>query len=176
MKRCLRVPLTFYRCVPRSEILYCSSRVEGQTPTDPPHAPTSSSFSPSSPLPPPFTHPTYHPRIPHREVSTPTLYSNLVWIMCRSLAFLKWCRSLCQTSDPASDEVGGGRGGGRRDLKGRGWVGRPTAALPPRVNAKLLSFLFSCYFWESASMGRVGGGCFSLRLKKERKKTTCWLL
>ncbi len=46
--------------------------------------------------------PTPHcPWITCTEISGSTMYSNLVWIMCCSLGFLKWYRSLYQTSVPA---------------------------------------------------------------------------
>lgn len=47
---------------------------------------------------PTLQNPTHHPWITCTEISGSTMYSNLVWIMCCSLGFLKWYRSLYQTS------------------------------------------------------------------------------
>lgn len=47
-------------------------------------------------------HPCHFLQITCTEISGSTMYSNLVWIMCCSLAFLKWYRSLYWTSTLAS--------------------------------------------------------------------------
>lgn len=137
---------------------------------------------PSNPLPHqtpnPLPQPLIRPWITRTEISGSTMYSNLVWIMCCSLGFLKWYRSLYQTSalgppprwSPREVEVcGGGRVDGMFDRRRR------------RVNAKLV-FLFSLLmlFLENMSFfgagegregGREEGGSFSLWLQ-----TKCWLL
>lgn len=113
---------------------------------------------PSNPLPHqtpnPLPQPLIRPWITRTEISGSTMYSNLVWIMCCSLGFLKWYRSLYQTSalgppprwSPREVEVcGGGRVDGMFDRRRR------------RVNAKLV-FLFSLLMLFLENMSFFGGG------------------
>lgn len=55
-------------------------------------------LDPPSPNPHPKPSSSHCPWITCTEISGSTMYSNLVWIMCCSLGFLKWYRSLYQTS------------------------------------------------------------------------------
>lgn len=134
---------------------------------------------PSNPLPhqtpDPLPQPLIRPWITRTEISGSTMYSNLVWIMCCSLGFLKWYRSLYQTSalgpppwwSPREVEVWGGP---------RGWDVWP----PPQSQRKTCIPFFSSHvifrkhvlFWgRGGEGGREEGGSFSLWLQ-----TKCWLL
>lgn len=120
---------------------------------------------PSNPLPHqtpnPLPQPLIRPWITRTEISGSTMYSNLVWIMCCSLGFLKWYRSLYQTSalgppprwSPREVEVWGGP---------RGWDVWP----PPQSQRKTCIPFFSSHvifrkhvlFWGRGGEGGREGG------------------
>lgn len=126
---------------------------------------------PSEPLPIAPTHPHLdtHPPTPHHfpritctEISGSTMYSNLVWIMCCSLGFLKWYRSLYRTSAPAPTLSAGGRGKlGRR------------ISLPGVDSSKLVFLSLLMFIFQSHILGEGGGGALFLF---NTVKIKCWLL
>lgn len=110
VKRCLRVPSTFsWYFVSWWKILCCSSRRQRwlvrfrhQPSETPAHSPSRAchrilNHSHTQCHPPILTQTPLHPAhlfhfpwITCTEISGSTMYSNLVWILCCSLAFLKW--------------------------------------------------------------------------------------
>lgn len=118
-------------------------------------------LEPPPPTPPPSTSPMDNM---FTEISGSTMYSNLVWIICCSLGFLKWSRPLYQTSALAW----------RSPLDGY-----LTAAFPAQSQRKLV-FRFSSHVIfrknvlgerESEGGGVRGGGGFSRWFRNK-----CWLL
>lgn len=167
MKRCLRVPLTFYRRAPRSEILYCSSRVEGQTPTDPPHAPPSS--CPLSP-----THPTPSPM----DTTRGSLHSHTVQQPSLDyVSFLGFFEVSFSLSDIRFRPLI------RSEMGGGGWGVQPPHCLPESTQTPFLSLLMLFLGnhvrgkggggrrWEGGAGGGWGvGGWGFITVKKKRKK------
>lgn len=184
-KRCLRVSLTFSWYVSWWKILCCSSRRQrrlvcfrhqlSETLAHSPHALVTHRLPNHSQSHPPThphldTHPHPHPPTPHHfpritctEISGSTMYSNLVWIMCCSLGFLKWYRSLYRTSAPAPTLSAGGRGKlGRR-------ISLPGVDSSKLVFLSLLMFIFQSHI----SWGRVGEGLSFCSIRSKSSADYC---
>lgn len=98
------------------------------------------------------THPylCHFPWITCTEIPGSTMYSNLVWIMCCSLAFLKWYRSLYWTSTLVRKLSVGGA------LEGPGRAWRPH--FPPRSRLLKTCIPFSSHVDFSKSYPGWGRG------------------
>ena len=161
-KRCLRVPLTFIGTYGVQKILDCSSWNQMWLVCS--GISWGKSLTPPTPNPP---IPAHCPWITCTEISGSTMYSNLVWIMCCSLGFLKWYRSRYQISALADQPA---------PLEGS-TDGMFYRRFPTQSQRKLVFLSSSHVIFRNTSLGEGAGegGLFSLRLKK-KKKNKCWLL